>query len=64
MLKHHSEQRDVCEVQWKIFTLAQGLNFLVFIPLEDDGKSSADWTGRAQISKSLSPSSQKVIQNQ
>lgn len=29
MLKHHTEQRDVCEGQWKIFTLAQGLNFFI-----------------------------------
>lgn len=26
-LKHHTEQRNVCEVQWKIFTLAQDLYF-------------------------------------
>jgi len=41
MLKHHTEQRDFCEGQWKIFTLAQGLNFLFFVPLGDDSKASA-----------------------
>lgn len=27
MLKSYTEQRDVCELQWKIFSLAQGLNY-------------------------------------
>lgn len=41
---------------------AQGLIVLFFIPVEDDDKSAGSIV-RAQISKSISASSQKVIEN-